>query len=251
MSAPASSAQIRIMMVDRDKFGREGFRLLILNKPRFKVIGEIDTAAEALLFAKKAQPHIILLELDLGDGKGLEVLPLLLEVSPRSRVLVLTHSCDGEAHRRAMLLGAMGVVQKDMGSEVLFKAIEKVHAGEIWYDRLKMGDVLRDILRSTKEPFSDPIAAKIATITRREREVIGFVSLGLKNKDIGDRLFISETTVRHHLTSVFEKLDVSNRLELLIFAFSEGLASLPATAAGSANGRGETTVNLLSLSTAM
>jgi DNA-binding CsgD family transcriptional regulator len=90
-----------------------------------------------------------------------------------------------------------------------------------------MGGVLRDIVRNARAKKEDPTAIKVASLTRREHEVIGLISKGLKNREIGTRLFISETTVRHHLTSVFEKLGVSNRLELIIFAFSQGLASLP------------------------
>jgi DNA-binding NarL/FixJ family response regulator len=107
------------------------------------------------------------------------------------------------------------------------KAIEKVHAGELWYDRSKMGSVLRDIVRNEHRKNADPIAISVATLTPREHEVTVLVSKGLKNREIGNRLFICETTVRHHLTSVFEKLGVSNRQELMIFAFSQGLAVLP------------------------
>jgi two-component system, NarL family, nitrate/nitrite response regulator NarL len=227
MKAPASSESIRIIMVDRDRLVREGLRTLMLANPKLQLIADTDNGPESWVIANREQPDVILLALDLGTERGLDILPGLLMASPRSRVIVLTHLKDSEEHRRAMLLGAMGVVEKDLGSEIVFKAIEKVHAGEIWFDRSKMGSVLRDIQRDANRKKLDPVATKIGSLSRREHEVIALISEGLKNKDIGERLFISETTVRHHLTSVFEKLEVSNRLELIIFAFSRGLASLP------------------------
>jgi two-component system nitrate/nitrite response regulator NarL len=227
MIAPTPHEPIRVMVVDRDRLVREGLRVLMLGNPVLQLVAEADKASDAVIVAKSEQPDVILLELYLGTERGLDILPTLLSTSAKSRVLVMTHVIDPEEHRKAMILGAIGVVQKDVGSEVLFKAIEKVHAGEIWFDRSKMGGVLKDILENGNRTKFDPVATKIATITRREHEVIALVSEGLKNREVGERLFISETTVRHHLTSVFEKLKVSNRLELIIFAFSEGLASLP------------------------
>lgn len=215
------------MMVDRHKLVRQGVRMLVASNPAFQLVAEADNGADAVLFAEREQPDVILLGLDLGAERGLDILPGLLTTSSSPRVLVLTHVEDPEEHRKAMVLGAMGVVQKDVGVEVLFKAIEKVHAGEIWYDRSKMGSVLRDMLQSGNGKKPDPLAVKIACLTPREHEVIALVSEGLKNKVIGEKLFISETTVRHHLTKVFEKLGVSNRLELILFAFGQGLARLP------------------------
>lgn len=227
MSAPDSSQPIRIMMVDRHKLVRQGVRMLVAGNPIFQVVAEADNGADAFLLAEREHPDVILLGLDLGAERGLDILPGLLNTSRSPRVLVLTHVEDPEEHRKAMVLGAMGVVQKDVDVEVLFKAIEKVHAGEAWYDRSKMGSVLRDMLQNGNGKKPDPLAVKIAGLTPREHEVIALVSEGLKNKVIGEKLFISETTVRHHLTKVFEKLGVSNRLELILFAFGQGLASLP------------------------
>jgi len=231
------------MMVDRHKLVRQGVRMLIAGNPVFQVVAEADNGADSLLLAEREQPDVILLGLDLGTEKGLDILPGLLATS-KSRVLVLTHVEDPEEHRKAMILGAMGVVQKDVGVEVLFKAIEKVHAGEIWYDRSKMGSVLRDMIQNGNGKKADPLAVQIATLTPREHEVIALVSQGLKNKVIGEKLFISETTVRHHLTKVFEKLGVSNRLELILFAFGQGLASLPDKSQNNGTGNAPLVANL-------
>ena len=106
----------------------------------------------------------------------------------------------------------------------MIKAIKKVHHGEVWLDRLTMGSVLQEM---TEEKQADPDQEKIASLTEREREVVSLVGEGLKNKQIAAKLFISETTVTHHLSSVFSKLAVSDRLELIIYAFRHGLAKLP------------------------
>ena len=229
---------IKIMIVDRYKLFREGLTRLILDKPGFQLVAEAENGPDACSLAEREQPDVILLALDLVTEKGLDILPFLLNSAKSSRVLLLTHVADREEHRKAMLLGAMGVVKKEESVEVLFKAIEKVHDGEVWYDRSQMGNMLRDLARNANGKKSDPTAENIASLTAREHEVIALVSKGLKNKAIGEKLFISETTVRHHLTSVFEKLGVSNRLELIIFAFSEGLAVLPGNGTYQGNGHG-------------
>jgi DNA-binding NarL/FixJ family response regulator len=131
-----------------------------------------------------------------------------------------------ESHRIAIRRGAMGIVLKQQAADLLLKAIRKVHAGEVWIDRSMMGSVLDDV-RSERQQGSNSEATKIASLTPREREVVALVSEGLKNKLIGERLYISETTVTHHLSSVFSKLEVSDRLELIIYAFRHGLAKMP------------------------
>lgn len=247
MANPVSTDPIRIFMIDRDKLVREGVRMLMLDKPIFKMVGEADSRREALARIQQTQPDIVLLDLDLGPEDGLDVLNAILMLSLQVRVIVVTQAKDADRHRKAMVLGAMGVVLKDSGSDILFKAIEKVHAGEIWYNRSKMGGVLRDIIQAANGRTANPITARIESLTPREHEVIALVSLGLKNRDIGERLFISETTVRHHLTSVFEKLQVSNRLELIIFAFGQGLARLPDVRKFDVDESGKAITNLLEL----
>jgi DNA-binding NarL/FixJ family response regulator len=141
------------------------------------------------------------------------------------RVLVLTGSSDPEFHRRAVCLGAIGVLSKDKPADVLVKAIEKIHAGEAWLDRTMTATVLREM--SPRNRKQDPEELKITSLTEREREVIKLVGEGLKNKQIAERLFISDITVHHHLTSIYSKLEVADRLELLIYAYRNGLAELP------------------------
>jgi len=215
--------QLRILLVENQLVMRAGLRLLIDSHPQMKVVAMASNRQEALELATSEAPTLILLELELGDERGLTFLPELREAATNARVLVLTGSKDAETYRQAIKLGAVGVVLKDQKPEVLIKAIEKVHAGEVWVDRATMGNVLTEMTRRrTNEP--DPDEAKIKSLTDREHQVIALIAEGLKNKQIATRLFISETTVTHHLSSIFSKLQVSDRLELVIFAFGHNLA---------------------------
>ena len=218
---------LRVLLIDDHALVLAGLRMLIQSWAGLKVVGEASNRADALALATKEQPNIILLDLDLGRDNGLEFLPDLLSAAKEARIIVLTGVRDIEAHRRAISLGAMGVVPKEKAAEVLIKAFEKVHAGEVWLDRSMMASVLAEMSKAKETKKISPEAAKIATLTAREREVITLLGEGLKNKQIAERLFISDTTVRHHFTSIFSKLNVTDRFELLIYAYRHRLANPP------------------------
>jgi DNA-binding NarL/FixJ family response regulator len=189
-------------------------------------VGEAANCTDALAAAAGKQPDIILLDLDLGEESGLDCLPELLTVTSGARVLVLTGVRDSQLHRRAVHLGALGVVLKEKAAEVLLLAIAKVQAGEVWLEGTMIASVLGDLTRPREVQSSNPKMANIASLTGREREVIALIGQGLRNRQIAERLFISETTVRHHLTSIFAKLGVADRLELVIYAYRHGLSEL-------------------------
>jgi DNA-binding NarL/FixJ family response regulator len=219
------SKDIRILIVDDHLVVRTGLRMLIDNEPEMTVVGQAATRAEAITLAQTEQPNLVLLDIDLGNENGLDFLSEFSTISPGVRVLVLTGLRDIDSHRRAARLGAAGVVLKEHAADVLLKAIKKVHEGEVWLDRALMGGLLREMTQGVA--YADAEAAKIATLTPREREVVALIAEGLKNREIAARLFISETTVTHHLSSVFAKLEVSDRLELVIYAFANKLAKPP------------------------
>ena len=200
--------------------------MLIETQPGLQVVGEAGNRTDALAVAAREQPDIILLDLDLGGDTALDCIPALLAVAKQTRIVILTGVYDAELHRRAVRLGAVGLVLKDKAAEVLIKAIEKVHAGEVWLERAMTASVLNEITHGQGQQAS-PEAVKIATLTAREREVVALIGEGLKNQQIARRLFISETTVRHHLTSIFAKLGLSDRLELVIYAYRHGLIETP------------------------
>jgi two-component system nitrate/nitrite response regulator NarL len=218
---------IRILLVDTHALVRAGLRLVIGCHPEFHVVGEVGDPSDALELARQEQPEIILFELDQDQGMSLEFIPQLLDVAQKARLLLVTGERDVQVHQRAAQLGAMGVVLKDQQTDVLIKAIVKVNAGEAWFDRSVVANVLTKFSRAHNLENTDPEVEKIATLSPREREIISLIGEGLKNQQIAERLFLSETTVRHHLTSIFSKLGVSDRLELIIYAYQRGLAQLP------------------------
>lgn len=215
---------ITIMIVDDHVVIRSGLRMLIEHDQQMRVVGMAGNREEALERATSETPDVIILDLLLGDEDALTFLPELCQASPKSRVLILTGVQNPDSHRRAIRRGAMGIVLKEHAADQLLKAIKKVNEGEVWIERSMVGDMIQELNRPA---IVDPEVVKIESLTEREREVIALVGEGLKNKQVGERLFISETTVTHHLSSVFSKLEVSDRLELIIYAFRHGLAKMP------------------------
>lgn len=220
-----SAKTIRVLLIDDHAVVRAGLRMLIESRPEMKIVGEAGNGADAVKLAAREQPDIILLDLDIGGESGLDVLPKVREAAEHARVLILTGTSDTVMHQRAVGLGALGIVLKEKAADMLLKAITKVHEGEVWLDNSMMSSVLAGFTGG-REKEIDPEQAKIATLTPREREIISLIGEGLKNKQIADRLFISETTVRNNLTIIYDKLDVSDRLELVVYAYRYGLVKL-------------------------
>jgi len=219
--------KIRIQIVDRDPMARLGVRTLIGKRPKMEVVGEAGNGPEALEAAARERPNIILLDLALSEESGLDFLGDLLVAAAEARIVILTGVRDREAHQRAVQLGAMGLVFKDKAEEVLTKAIEKVHNGEVWLDRSLMASVLSERSREERPQTQDLNASRIRSLTARELQVVELVCQGLKNRQIADKLFISDATVRNHLTSILSKLGLSNRFELALYAYRQHLATPP------------------------
>ena len=218
---------IRVLLVDDHAVVRAGLRMIIQSRVGMTIVGEAGNRDDALSLAASEHPNIILLDLDLGGDSGMNLITDLIAASSEARIIILTGVRDPEVHRQAVLLGGMGIVKKEKAAEVLITAIERVHLGEAWLDPSLVAGVLSEMTLSSKGRKIDPEAEKIAALTNREREVIALVGEGIKSREIAGRLFISETTVRHHLTSIFDKLGVADRVELLIYAYRHGLASPP------------------------
>ena len=226
MTIPAKF--IRVLLVGNDELARLGLRAQIGKDPSIKVVGEAADRRGALRLAAEKAPDIILLDLNSGGESALKLLPELAWAAPQARAIVVTGALDFEAHWLAIGGGAAGLILRRDAVEHVTRAIKQVHHGDVWYNRPMMLRVIERM--ATPNPAAkkqDPEAAKIKRLTEREREVISLVGEGLKNKAVGNRLCISETTVRHHLTSIFAKLEVSDRLELVVYAYKYGLAALP------------------------
>jgi DNA-binding NarL/FixJ family response regulator len=199
--------------------------MLVDATPTLCVVGEASSCAEALAIAARERPDIVLLDLLLGRESGLDVLPGLAAAAPEARVIVLSGVQDLDMRRSAIRLGAVGLVDKEAAADVLLKAIDRVHRGEAWIDPVLTADALRRAARAEQESAAE--MTRISALTPREREVVALVGEGLKNRQISDRLNISEATVRHHLTSVFDKIEVGDRFELALYAYRHRLAKIP------------------------
>jgi DNA-binding NarL/FixJ family response regulator len=226
MSSPTEKP-IRILLVDNRVLIRAGLCLLIERQPGMTIAGEAGNSTDALALATQEQPDIILFEVNLNDSLAVDLIPQLLNAAKHARVILVTEVRDPQVHHQAVQWGSMGVVLKEQPAEVLVKAIRKVYAGEAWLDRMTIASVLTKMSHARADAEADPELLKIATLSERERDVIALVGQGYKNKQIAETLYISEITVRHHLTSIFSKLGIADRLELLIFAYQHGLAQLP------------------------
>jgi two-component system, NarL family, nitrate/nitrite response regulator NarL len=221
-----SNHPIGILIVDDHAVVRAALRLLLERKEGLCVVGEASNRAEALEIASREQPEVILLDLCLREESGTDLIPDLLKVAEEARILVLTGVQDEVEHRRAIRLGAMGVVNKESSPDRVLRAIERVHAGELWLDRMATALLVSELRRPSDPPKPPAESEMIARLTCREREIISLLGEGKKNKQIAESLFISDATVRHHLTSILSKLGVSDRVELLIFAYKNSLVRI-------------------------
>ena len=171
-------------------------------------------------------PQVILLDLDLGIERGLDLLPSLLEKFSPGRILILTALADTQQHLAAVASGASGVVLKEQAPETLIQAIESVYSGEAWLGKSLMSAVMGKLSRTSSDK-PDPEAEKIARLTPREVEIVGLVSEGLNGERIAKQLRISEATVRNHLTSILGKLGLSNKFELAVYAHRHRVGGKP------------------------
>lgn len=219
------NSTIGVFLVDDHKcmvWGLE--RLIAGEQPRMRVAGKAHNGRDALAGVRLAQPDIVLLDLDLGGDSGLDLLPELLDVTAAG-VIVLTGSRDAETLTRAATLGARGIVAKDEPAEVLVRAIDRVHEGELWLERAAMTRML-DRMKGQQ----GNAAAEVDALTAKERQIVAAIveRRGANSKDVAAGLFISDHTLRNHLTTIYRKLDVRNRLELVMYALEHGLAKADA-----------------------
>jgi two-component system nitrate/nitrite response regulator NarL len=221
---------IRIVIADDHPIFREGLLRLLDTKPGLRVIGAATDGDEALKLIDELKPELLLLDLAMPRMAGLVALRELPDTSARPRIILLTAAIEKADIVTALQLGAHGVVLKESASELLFKSIQAVMGGHYWLQRKQVPDLasaLRELSasrpRATRKRFG---------LTPRELEIIGAILGGYSNQDIATTFSISEKTVKHHLTNIFDKLGVSNRLELALFAMHHNLQPvlpLPAT----------------------
>jgi DNA-binding NarL/FixJ family response regulator len=215
---------IRVMLVDDHRSVLSGLeRLIDGERPVMHVVAKATSRSAALALAADARPDVVVLDLDLGGEDGLEIIAELM-ARGGAHVLVLTGLRDPGIAEAAVVRGASGVVRKEEPAETLLKAIERVHRGELWLGRESMGRVLVH-LRSNGAP-RDADNDKFASLTPREREIVEQLANapGADNRRLAARLSIGEHTLRNHLSRIYDKLGVPNRLELFLYAQRHGVS---------------------------
>jgi DNA-binding NarL/FixJ family response regulator len=216
---------VRIVIADDHPIFRDGLRRLLEAEPDLKVMGEASDGAEAVKLARQLKPDILLLDLAMPKHPGLEALRDLSSGGASSapvRVILLTAAAEKSQIVEALQLGARGVVLKDSATQLLLKAIHTVMSGEYWVGRESVSNLVQ-YLRTLVQSSSDEARQKKFGLTPRELEIVAAVVAGYSNKEIAEYFKISEDTVKHHLSNIFDKLGVSTRLELALFAVNQSL----------------------------
>jgi DNA-binding NarL/FixJ family response regulator len=217
---------ICIVIADDHHLVREGLRKLLEHQPEFKVVGEAANGLEALEHVKALKPDVLLLDLAMPRMNGLEVLRELGDAVEQVRTVLLTASIEPEETLQALRSGARGVVLKESAAHVLFKCIRALMDGEYWVGHERIGDVLRTLRELSLAPSRE--AAPASHLTPRELQVVGAIVDGATNRDIARLFGLSEQTVKNHLSHIYDKLGVSNRLELALYAVHHRLLAAAA-----------------------
>jgi NarL family two-component system response regulator LiaR len=209
---------IRILIADDHTLVRAGLRALIDSEPGMKVVGEAADGAEAVDKARVLQPDVILLDLVMPRKDGIAAITEICGADPDARILVLTSYTDDEKVFPAIKAGALGYLLKDSEPQELLQAIRSVHAGE----PSLAPTIARKLMRELQQPPDLPLAEN--PLSEREAQVLRLVAQGLSNREIADRLVVSERTVRAHVSNILNKLHLANRTQAALYAIREGLA---------------------------
>jgi two-component system, NarL family, nitrate/nitrite response regulator NarL len=212
----------RIVIADDHPIFRDGLRRLLEMDPAFVVIGEASDGGEAIKLVKQLGPDVLLLDLAMPRVPGLEALAELAKSKAPVRTILLTAQIERAQIVEALQLGARGIVLKESATELLLEGIRMVMAGKYWVGRESVSDLVAKLRELMPKGGEEPSPRRYG-LTPREMEVVSAIVAGYTNKDVAQRFAISEQTVKHHLTNIFDKVGVSNRLELALFAVNHRL----------------------------
>jgi two-component system nitrate/nitrite response regulator NarL len=222
------AALTRIVIADDHPIFRDGLKRLLESEREFKVVGEACDGIDAVTLVQQLKPDVLLLDLAMPRRAGLEALREMGNQPVSPRVILLTAAAEKHQIVEALQLGARGVVLKDSATQILLKSIRAVMSGEYWVGRESVSNLVQYLRNLVDSSVNDPRKKKYG-LTPRELEVISAVVAGFANKEIAQYFKISEDTVKHHLSNIFDKLGVSTRLELALFAVNQALPFKPIT----------------------
>ncbi len=215
--------QIGILIADAQVMFREALRSLLERENDLRVLGEAGNGREALQLVHTLKPDVLLLDLSMPRVSGMEALRRLAGLHAQTRPILFVEAPEKSQIVEALKLGARGILPRRTTTQMLLKCIRAVASGEYWVGHQNISDLIECI--RTAEPKSESNHSDGFRLTRRELEIVSSIVDGYTNKEIAKRFSISEQTVKHHLTSIFEKVGVTNRLELALFAMHQRLAS--------------------------
>lgn len=213
------STKQRILLVDDHEVVRLGLKALLDRHPNFEVVGEAGNAHDAVLQVENLQPDVVVMDIRLPGGSGIEACQEIAEKYPSSKVIMLTSYAEDEMLFSAIRAGAAGYVLKQIGGEDLVRAIEAVGRGEALLDPAVTQRIFQEVRKAAREEE----ASAFSTLTQQEKHVLLLVSEGKTNREIAKGLFLGEGTVRNYVSSILSKLGVSNRAEAAAYAVEHNL----------------------------
>lgn len=211
---------IRVLLADDHNVVRGGIRALIESEEGIEVIDEAADGVEAVLKARSLNPDVILLDLQMPRKTGIEAIEEIKQENPTAKILVLTSYSDDDKVFAAIKAGALGYLLKESSTQELIQAIRDVYEGESSLHPIIARKLIRELNRPSLLPPADE------PLTEREVEVLILVARGLPNQDIANSLYISERTVRTHVSNMLSKLHLANRTQAALYALKEGLVTL-------------------------
>ena len=214
---------IRILLVDRQEMFRDGLKRLLESEPGFAVVGGASHASQALQLIRDLDPDVLLLDLALRGTDSLDILRTLAATPHRVRTIGLTAGVDKDVLVAALEYGARGVILKESATAMLYESLRKVVKDEYWVGREDVAHIVERLRQLAQRQATPP--ANRFKLTRREMDIVTGVAAGESNKDIARRFSLSEDTIKHHVSHVFDKLGVFSRLELAVFAINHKLVN--------------------------